>query len=281
MDNLDEKNLKTYYYKGFNKGLKCRGFQYKEGETFTHKGNISLCTKGFHFCEKISDVFNFYKKNFETHEYAIVEALGEIKKTNDKCVTDVLKIVRVLTPQEVLKIELNEKKEYYENDIFCLDVLRELQKKYVFSIGGSCALFLQNIILDRRSNEIDFDIIMPYYQKIVADPDSTDGSDDDRLIDEVEEFDAKSSGNDFSRTYCLTTKDGRFLKLDVRIKPEQPYEVVKYNEHNYKVCDILTILEAKIRYAIDGNKKHKRDIMNMLNFPNKKDTKTFDISNLF
>lgn len=280
MDNLDEKNLKKYYFKGFEKGLKCRKFQYKEGETFTHVGDISLCTRGFHFCEKISDVFSFYNKNFEKNEYAIVEPLGEIKKSNDKCVTNILKIVKVLTPQEVLSIELSEKKEYYENDVFCLDVLRELQKKYVFSIGGSTALFLHNIILDRKSNDIDFDIIMPYYQKIVVDPDTKDDN-DSNLIDEVEEFDAKSSGNDFSRTYCLTTKDGRFLKLDVRIKPEQPYEVVKYGESEYKVCDILTILEAKIRYATQGNKKHKNDIMNILNVSNKKEQKPFDISNLF
>jgi hypothetical protein len=276
MDNLDEKDLKKYYFKGFKKGLECRGFKYKEGETFTHDGHLSLCNRGFHFCEKISDVFSFYRKDFDKHVFAIVEPLGEIKRTKDKCVTNKLRIVKVLTPQEVLKIQLSEDKEYYENNVFCLDVLRELQKKYIFSIGGSCALFLQDIVLDRKSDSIDFDIIMPYYQKIVGDPDN-----EDNIIDEVEEFDGKASGNDFSRTYCLTTKDGRFIKLDVRIKPEQSYEIVKYGEHEYKVCDILTILEAKIRYALQGNKKHKNDIMNIINPSNKKDEETFDISNLF
>ena len=65
MDNLDEKNLKPIYFKGFEKGLVCRGLQYKEGEIFTHSGSISLCNRGFHFCEKITQVFNFYSKNFD------------------------------------------------------------------------------------------------------------------------------------------------------------------------------------------------------------------------
>ena len=38
-------------YKGFDKDLQCRGFQYKVGETFEEKGTIKACESGFHFCE--------------------------------------------------------------------------------------------------------------------------------------------------------------------------------------------------------------------------------------
>lgn len=37
-------------YKGFDKNLQCRGFQYKVGETFEEKGTIKACESGFHFC---------------------------------------------------------------------------------------------------------------------------------------------------------------------------------------------------------------------------------------
>jgi hypothetical protein len=117
---------------------------------------------------------------------------------------------------------------------------------------------------------------MPYYQKFVTEIDS----DDDNVIDEVEEFDGKSSGNDFSRTFCLTTKDGRFIKLDVRIKPEQPYDIVKYGEHEYKVCDVLTLLDAKIKYALQGNKKHKDDMMHILNISKTNPKNQIDFLNL-
>lgn len=37
-------------YKGFNKGLTCRGFQYEEGKTYEEQ-EAKLCKSGFHACE--------------------------------------------------------------------------------------------------------------------------------------------------------------------------------------------------------------------------------------
>ena len=44
-------------FKGFNKDLKCKGFQYTLGKVFTHEGDIDMCAKGFHFCEHPLNVF--------------------------------------------------------------------------------------------------------------------------------------------------------------------------------------------------------------------------------
>ena len=46
-------------FKGFDKDFKCRGFQYKEGETYTEK-EVVICEKGFHFCENPLDVLGYY-----------------------------------------------------------------------------------------------------------------------------------------------------------------------------------------------------------------------------
>ena len=46
-------------YKGFDKDLKCRGFQYEIGQEYREE-KADLCKKGFHACENPLDVFNYY-----------------------------------------------------------------------------------------------------------------------------------------------------------------------------------------------------------------------------
>ena len=46
-------------YKGFNKDMTCRGFAYKEGETY-ETDRAELCETGFHACENPLDVFVYY-----------------------------------------------------------------------------------------------------------------------------------------------------------------------------------------------------------------------------
>lgn len=46
-------------YKGFDRNMKCRGFQYQEGETY-HEDTANLCNSGFHACEMPLDVLRYY-----------------------------------------------------------------------------------------------------------------------------------------------------------------------------------------------------------------------------
>ena len=46
-------------YKGFDKNLKCRGFQYEVGKEYK-EASAELCKKGFHACEYPLNVFNYY-----------------------------------------------------------------------------------------------------------------------------------------------------------------------------------------------------------------------------
>ena len=46
-------------YKGFDKNLKCRGFQYEIGKEYEEK-TADICHKGFHACENPMAVFGYY-----------------------------------------------------------------------------------------------------------------------------------------------------------------------------------------------------------------------------
>lgn len=65
-------------YKGFDKNLKCRGFQYEIGKEYEEKEAIA-CKKGFHACENPLEVFNYYPP-CNGSRYCEVEQSGEFSK---------------------------------------------------------------------------------------------------------------------------------------------------------------------------------------------------------
>ena len=67
-------------YKGFNKDMTCRGFQYEEGKEYEENEAVA-CEKGFHACEYPLDCFSYYSPNESV--YHVVEQSGEISKHED------------------------------------------------------------------------------------------------------------------------------------------------------------------------------------------------------
>ena len=47
-------------YKGFDKKLKCRDFQYEIGKEYEMDEEIKMCNRGFHACESPLEVFDYY-----------------------------------------------------------------------------------------------------------------------------------------------------------------------------------------------------------------------------
>lgn len=68
-------------YKGFDKNMKCRGFQFETGKDYKHDGDVSCCESGFHFCTNPFDVFVYYSP--ANSRFCEVEGFGKNDNSNN------------------------------------------------------------------------------------------------------------------------------------------------------------------------------------------------------
>ena len=99
---MEEK--KIIAYKGFDKNLKCREFQYEVGKEYEMDGDIKCCERGFHACESPLEVFDHY--DILNSRFAEVEQSGEIDKEEDttKVCSSKIKIKAELNLAEIVKL---------------------------------------------------------------------------------------------------------------------------------------------------------------------------------
>ena len=104
------KNLKTKKanYKAFDfqtGKLKCREYEYKENEWSENIDDIEICEQGYHFCDNLFAVFNYYSGEIDK-DIAIYECeVGEKVETDGiKSVTNRIKPVKRLYREDVIRI---------------------------------------------------------------------------------------------------------------------------------------------------------------------------------
>ena len=95
---------KIIAYKGFDKSLKCRGFQYEFGKEYEMDGRITCCERGFHACESPLEVFDHY--DMLNSRFAVVEQSGEIDKEENttKVCSSKIKIKAELNLADIVKL---------------------------------------------------------------------------------------------------------------------------------------------------------------------------------
>ena len=70
-------------YKGTDMDMKCRGMQYKLGETAVFDGELKLCNAGLHACMQPIDVLSHYAPSESRYFEAEAEGVSDERKPDD------------------------------------------------------------------------------------------------------------------------------------------------------------------------------------------------------
>ena len=101
-------------YKGFNKDMTCRDFQYEEGKEYVTE-KAEACECGFHACEYPLDVFSYYPPG--TSVYHEVEQSGKLDRTeSDKVASTKIKIGARIDIAGIVKAAISYIKERITNE---------------------------------------------------------------------------------------------------------------------------------------------------------------------
>ena len=91
-------------YKGFDKNMQCRGFQYEVGKEYEMDGEIKCCNRGFHACKSPIEVWDYY--DMLNSRYADVEQSGKIEEEENstKVCSSRIKIKAELKLADIINI---------------------------------------------------------------------------------------------------------------------------------------------------------------------------------
>ena len=90
-------------YKGFNKDMTCRDFQYEEGKEYVTT-EAKLCNSGFHACEYPLDCFSYYAPGASVyHEVELNDVSDERESDDTKICAKRIKIGAALDIKGLIK----------------------------------------------------------------------------------------------------------------------------------------------------------------------------------
>ena len=99
---MSENMIKSY--KGFDKDMQCRGFQYEVGKEYDMDGEIKCCDRGFHACKSPFEVWDYY--DMLNSRFAEVEQSGKIdeEENSTKVCSSRIKIKAELKLADIINI---------------------------------------------------------------------------------------------------------------------------------------------------------------------------------
>ena len=102
-------------YKGTDKNMKCRGYQYELGKT-EETDSAVLCNSGFHACESPLDVLRYYPPNNSRYFEAEAEDVSPERNGDSKIVCKRLTLVAEIGIEGLIKDHIEYVKEHLEQN---------------------------------------------------------------------------------------------------------------------------------------------------------------------
>ena len=94
-------------YKGFNRDMTCRGFQFEKGKTYEHQGEVELCESGFHACEDPLDCMRYYDPCESVYHEVELDGVSDERKEDTKVVGKKIRIGARMSMKSIVKASID------------------------------------------------------------------------------------------------------------------------------------------------------------------------------
>ncbi len=160
-----------YGFKGTDENMCCLGYKYKLGQIFKYDKEVKLCFSGFHYCDRLRCVGEFYRF-YDSSRYFLIETDNVIEKSGDKNVTNMIRFIEEIKIDDIdYLLEESEYKEVYRENIdglflYCirygnLYILKKFEKYNVdlsdignYALSIACLFGYRDIIMYLIDNNV-------------------------------------------------------------------------------------------------------------------------------
>ena len=94
-------------YKGFNRDMTCRGYQFEEGKTYEHEGDLRLCESGFHACEDPVDCLRYYEPCESVYHEVELDGVSDERQEDTKVVGKKIRIGARMSVKDIVKASID------------------------------------------------------------------------------------------------------------------------------------------------------------------------------
>lgn len=132
-------------YKGFNSDFTCQGFQYEEGKSYIHDGELILKKSGFHSAPNPIYILNHYQPQ-NGAKFALVDIRGKILDYKEIYISSKIRIITEMSFENMVKYWLSKNPDLTQIDLEGQSFIDILNKQALYNIKE-----LLEIEMEKRS----------------------------------------------------------------------------------------------------------------------------------
>ena len=132
-------------YKGFNSDFTCQGFQYEEGKSYIHDGELILKKSGFHSAPNPIYILNHYQPQNRA-KFALVDIRGKILDYKEIYISSKIRIITEMSFENMVKYWLSKNPDLTQIDLEGQSFIDILNKQALYNIKE-----LLEIEMEKRS----------------------------------------------------------------------------------------------------------------------------------